>query len=62
MNLIRLTRPGYAVALLALSLGLAFLITGSAEGTFVVALLEGTFWAFLQYRKDRRGERHKPIA
>ena len=59
--LIRLARPGYTLALMALILGLAFLITGSAEGAFVVALLEGAFWACLQYFKDRHGERPKPL-
>jgi uncharacterized membrane protein len=64
---IRLARPGYVLALLALTLGLAFLITGSAEGALVVALLEGAFWACLQYFKarpfkDRRGKRPKPLS
>jgi hypothetical protein len=57
-----LARPGYALALLAVTLGLAFLITGSAEGALVVALLEGAFWACLQYRRDRRSEQSKPLA
>jgi hypothetical protein len=57
-----LARPGTVVALLAVTLGLAFLITGSVEGALVVALLEGAFWASLQCRKDRRGERSKPLA
>ena len=53
-------RPGYTLALLGLVLGLAFLITGSAEGALVVALLEAAFWATLQYFKDRRGKGLKP--
>jgi uncharacterized membrane protein len=55
--LLRLARSGYALALLALVLGLAYLITGSAEGAFVVAVLEAVFWASLQYFKDRRARR-----
>jgi uncharacterized membrane protein len=57
-----MARPGYVLALLALSLGLAFLITGSAEGALAIALLEGAFWAALQYFKGRRGEHPKPLA
>ena len=59
---VRLARPGYTLALLALTLGLAFLVTGSAEGTLVVALLEGAFWASLQSFADRRDERPKPLS
>jgi hypothetical protein len=56
---IRIARPGYVLALLALVLGLAFLITGSAEGALVVAFAEGALWASLQYFKDRRAGRLK---
>ena len=59
---IRLARPGYTLALMALTLGLAFLITGSVWGMFVVALLEAAFWASLQYFKDLRGKRFKPLS
>jgi uncharacterized membrane protein len=63
MNSIQhMARPGYVLALLALTLGLAFLITGSAEGALAIALLEAVFWAALQYFKDGRGERTKPLA
>ena len=60
-SLLHLARPGYGLALLALTLGLAFLITGSAVGALVIALLEGLFWAGLQYLKDRRAVRPKPL-
>jgi uncharacterized membrane protein len=53
--IIRSARPGYILALLALLLGLAFMITGSAEGALVVAALEAALWTSLQYFKDRRG-------
>ena len=56
-NFIRIARPGYTLALLALILALGFLITGSAWGMLVVAALEGAFWAPLQYLKDRHGKR-----
>ena len=59
---VRLGRPGYGVAALAVILAIAFLVTGSAEGALVVALLEGVFWACLQYFKDRRGEPVKPLS
>jgi uncharacterized membrane protein len=51
---IRLARPGYTLALLALILGLAFLITGSAEAAIVIAVLEAALWASLKYFKDHR--------
>jgi hypothetical protein len=57
---IRLARPGYTVAFLALILGLGFLITGSAEAGVIIAVLEGAFCASLQYFKDRRGGRVQP--
>ncbi|HXJ00791.1 MAG TPA: hypothetical protein VNH44_06180 [Micropepsaceae bacterium] len=56
----RVTRPGYVLALLALALGVAFLITGSAEGVMIVAALEGAFWALLQIFKDRHEKRLTP--
>jgi uncharacterized membrane protein len=56
---IRLARPGYVLALLVLILGLAFVITGSAEGALAIAVLEGALWASFQYLKDRRAGRLK---
>jgi len=49
-------------ALLALALGLGFVVTGSAEGMLAVAVLEAMFWAGTQYFKDRRGRRLKPLS
>ncbi len=56
------SRPGYMFALLALALGLGFVVTGSAEGMLAVAVLEAMFWAGTQYFKDRRGRRLKPLS
>jgi hypothetical protein len=53
-----IARPGCTVALICLVAGLAFLVTGSAEGGFVVLIAEGAFWAFTQFFKDRR-HRHQ---
>jgi hypothetical protein len=61
-SFVRLARPGYTLALLTLILGLGFLITGSAEGGFVVAVLEGAFWTSLQFFKDRHGKCLTPRA
>jgi hypothetical protein len=56
---IRLARPGYVLALLVLVLGLALLITASAEGALAIAVLEAALWASFQYFKDRRTGRLK---
>jgi uncharacterized membrane protein len=53
-NFVRITRPGYIMALFVLILGLAFLLTGSVRGMLLIAVLEGALWASLQYFKDRR--------
>jgi len=54
-----LARPGYTLGLLALALGLGFVITGTVWGMLVVAALEAAFSAGMQYFKDR-GRRLKP--
>jgi len=56
--------PGYVLALLAVVLGLAFVITGSAWGMMVVAIAEAALWASVQYvrqlrlKRDGRDHRH----
>jgi uncharacterized membrane protein len=57
--LINFARPGYILALLALVLGLAFVITGSAEAAIAIAILEAALWASVQYFKDRRARQLK---
>jgi uncharacterized membrane protein len=57
----RIAGAGYTLALLAVVLGFAFVVTGSAEGAAIVAILEGVFWAALQYFKHRRDRRLKPL-
>ena len=50
----KLARPGYALALLALTAGLAYALTQSLWGMIVIAMLEALFWAANQYVQDRR--------
>jgi hypothetical protein len=50
----RLARPGYALAVLVLSAGIAYALTESLWGMAVVAMLEAAFWAATQYAQDRR--------
>ena len=50
----RFVRPGYALALLALSLGIAYALTQSLWGMVIIGMLEAVFWAASQYVHDRR--------
>ena len=48
--------PGYTLAWFALAAGLAYAIAG-ITGMIIIGILEGAFWASLQYLKDRRDRR-----
>jgi len=47
-------RPGYALALLVLSAGIAYAVTQSLWGIFLIAMLEAAFWATTQFAQGRR--------
>jgi len=50
----RFVRPGYAMALLVLSVGIAYALTQSLWGILIIAMLEAAFWATTQFAQGRR--------